>query len=349
MELIPGLPNDIGRECLLRVSYEEFPISLEICKGWKTEIESDQFHRLRKANGFTRVLIVLTQAAARSPTTANNLAVYEPDTGSWSILPGIPGHPDGFPLFCQCAGVGRYLVVVGGWNPTTWTALNIVHIYDFISAVWKRGADMPGPPRSFFGCAPDSNRTAMFVAGGHDDYKNALRSALMYDINKDEWVPLPDMSNERDECKGIFHCGKFHVIGGYRTDLQGQFHMHAETFDIAKWKWSQVETNILQTGMCSRNFVVDYKGNMFRCSAGHVSVLDCSSTWREVTKLPADVSVGPFMLMWRDKIFVIGSKQYGGTQSCYVFEFKGENGVWTEVVMPTGITGNVQARCTIEI
>ncbi|THF95208.1 hypothetical protein TEA_016025 [Camellia sinensis var. sinensis] len=65
----------------------------------------------------------------------------------------------GLPIFCQLAGVGLNLVVMGGWNPVTWQVSNAVFVYDFVSATWKRGADMPGGPRSFFACASDFDRT----------------------------------------------------------------------------------------------------------------------------------------------------------------------------------------------
>ncbi|KAL5729389.1 hypothetical protein ACHQM5_002355 [Ranunculus cassubicifolius] len=361
MELIPGLPDDLGRECLVRLPYNDFPKFFEVCKTWKTEIESDQFHQQRKSTGLTRALIILTQAADQNhnsslstakknpPPPAYNLTVYEPEAGSWDRLPAIPGYPNGVPLFCQCAGIGRYLVVIGGWNPTTWISSSSVNIYDFVTGTWRSGSDMPGPSRSFFGCASDSNRT-VYIAGGHDDEKNALRSALKYDVIDDKWVPLPDMANQRDECKGIFHDRKFQVIGGYCTESQGKFERHAEVFDVDTWKWCHVESDLLTTGMCPRNCVVDDKGRLFRCYGGSVAVLD-DSTWRDVTKLPDDVRVGPFLLMWREKIFVVGSDKFGGRHSTCGFEVTGDNSNtrWTKVETPFGFTGNVQARCSLEI
>ncbi|RVW91538.1 F-box/kelch-repeat protein [Vitis vinifera] len=70
---------------------------------------------------------------------------------------------------------------------------------------------------------------------GYDDDKNALRSSLAYDVAKDEWLPLPDMSMERDECKVVFQHEKFHVIGGNRTETLAQFERSVEAFDVASW------------------------------------------------------------------------------------------------------------------
>ncbi|KAF5200611.1 F-box/kelch-repeat protein [Thalictrum thalictroides] len=359
MELIPGLPDDLGRECLTHVSYKEFSKFFYICKSWKAEIGSRHFHQLRKANGFNRNIIVLTQVDQdsslvsgnkHSSTPAYQLSLYEPETGLWSRLPAIPGFSNGIPLFCRCVGVGHYLVLIGGWNPTSWKASNTVFVYDFVTATWKRGVDMPGPSISFFGCASDYDQTIVLVAGGHDEEKNALRSALLYDVIKDEWISLPDMAKERDECKAIFHAGKFHVISGYSTEMQGKFQNDAEVFDTATSSWCHVDNNFHQTDEICPPMVVNRKGEMFRCCAGSVEIWE-ASMWKSVTQLPPDVCVGSVMLTWQEKMLVIGSDKFGGTQNMYVLELKGINKCycWKKVELPLEFSGRVQAGCSLEI
>ncbi|KAF9613146.1 hypothetical protein IFM89_005717 [Coptis chinensis] len=357
MEIIPGLPDDVARGCLTRIPREYFSKAFEICKAWKTEIDSSQYLQQRKLHGFSRAIVVLAQAepgcsfseAKYPPKPSYHLTVFEPETGTWSRLPAIPSCPNGLPFFCQCAGVGRrYLVVIGGWNPTTWMASKSVFVYDFVTAKWKCGADMVGPVRSFFGCASDFNRT-VFVAGGHDDEKNALRSALAYDVIEDKWVPLPDMARQRDECKGVFHGGKFHAIGGYCTDTQGKFEKDSEVFDVEAWKWCHLDDDLLHTGMYPRNCVVDEKGKMFRCYEGNVAVLD-GSVWREMAALPNDVRVRSFVVMWREKMLVIGSSVVDGVRNTYLLEFTDNKQYkWTKVETPKEYTGNIQAGCSLEI
>ena len=41
------------------------------------------------------------------------------------------------------------------------------------------------------------------MAGRHDENKNVLESAWVYNIRKDEWAKLTRMSQERDECEGV--------------------------------------------------------------------------------------------------------------------------------------------------
>ncbi|RZC71629.1 hypothetical protein C5167_034769 [Papaver somniferum] len=359
MEIIPGLPDEIGRECLIRTSYDQFSTVSSISRKWKQEIQSKEFHHQRKTQGFNQSLIVLIQSDPISTSTtkppkthttpAHRLSLYEPGKNEWHKLPPIPGYEDGLPLFCKCTGVGRNLVVIGGLDTKTYQVLNSVFIYDLVTCTWRRGADFPGGERSFFACASDQNRM-VFIAGGHDDGKNALRSALAYDVLDDMWIPLPDMAKQRDECKGLFHGGKFHVISGYQTDMQGKFDKSTETFDADTWKWDPVEEQKLETEMCPRTYAFDHQGKLYKCVSSHLERLD-GSAWRRLTELPNDVCNGTFVAMRREKMLVIGSGVQNGPQSCYALEFgRSKNqDVWTKLEIPEECTGFVHYGCNLDI
>ncbi|KAF6172942.1 hypothetical protein GIB67_035496 [Kingdonia uniflora] len=360
MELIPGLPNDVARECLIRVTYQYFSAVPDVCKAWKHEIGSSQFHQLRKNSGLSQTIVVLAQAdpvpvsesaGKYSPVPAYWLNTYEPETGTWDRLPAIPGYPNGIPLFCQCAGVGRSLVVIGGWNPVTWEVSNAVYVYDFTTATWRRGSNMPGPLRSLFACASDSDRT-VFVAGGHDQEKNALSSAFAYDVAYDKWVQIIDMERQRDECKGIFTGGKFHVIGGYSTHMQGKFEKSVEVYDTLTSTWVQVDKDFMETGTCPKTCVTTEEGTMYRCTSGNIEVLMNGDLWRKIAEVPEDIRVGLHVVTWQDKLLVTGSDRYGGSCNTYVFEFgkgKAKEKYWKKVETPNDFSGHVQIGCSLEM
>lgn len=360
VDLMPGLPEEIARECLLRVPHDAFRTARSVCKLWKQEVESPPFHRLRKSAGLTRPLVVVAQAEATpSPPAAKNyanlapvyrLALFDPSAATWAPLPPIPGLRLGLPLFCQLACVGTELVVIGGWDPRTWAASDEVFVFDFVSAAWRRGARMPGPRRSFFACAPSDADRVVFVAGGHDESKNAMRSALAYDVARDEWIPLPDMARERDECKGVFLRGTFHAIGGYATEAQGRFSTSAEAFDVAEWKWGPVQQRVLENGTCPRTCVAGADGKLYVCIGGHVAVLE-GDTWRRVAELPADVRVALHMVAWEGKLMVLGSGTHGGAQIGYFLELGDGKGpaAWTKADVPAAYSGHVQAGCCLQI
>ncbi|MFS7890353.1 putative F-box domain, kelch-type beta propeller, F-box-like domain superfamily [Helianthus anomalus] len=243
MDQFHDLPHDIALQCFIRVPFNQFHTIRSVCKAWKAEVHLPELLQLRNSTGKAQSLVVLSQAKMNpaekrkcSHVPVYRLAVFEPEKGSWSEMPCLPEFENGLPLFCWMVAVGSDLVVMGGYGPGTWDCLNSVFIFDFLSSKWRRGADMPGGPRSFFGCAADGERT-VFVAGGHDLEKNALKSVWAYDVTKDNWTQLPNMTKERDECECLFYRGKFHVINGYPTNMQGQFHQSIEVFDMLARKW----------------------------------------------------------------------------------------------------------------
>ncbi|KAL2243401.1 F-box/kelch-repeat protein At1g80440-like [Sesamum indicum] len=350
MDLIPGLPDDLGLECLVRVPHQYFSSVSSVCRSWKRRIELPEFWRHRKASGLTRKVIVMAQArvdpnrglGAKKHAPVYRLTICEPETGYWAELPPIPG---GLPIFCQLVGVGLNLVVLGGWNPVTWEVSNGVFIYNFISATWHRGADIPGSKRSFFACASDSDRT-VFVAGGHDEEKCALKSALAYDVAEDKWMTMPDMARERDESKGVFNRGKFHVISGYSTNAQGQFETSAESFDIATWEWAPVQEDFLNNPMCPRNCVDDGNGKLLMCNDSHV-IVGQGSTWEAVAELPNNIRNMGLMTAWEGKVVIIGSERFGAAHEMLVLDLKSSK--WKKVEVEEDFTGHVQYGCCLEL
>ncbi|KAL2462686.1 F-box/kelch-repeat protein [Forsythia ovata] len=357
MELIPCLPYDVGLECLIRVPYEDFSSFASVCTTWKHQIQLPEFWRRRGASKSTQRVVVMAQARVDptqklgtikySATPAYRLTVFEPERGYWTELPPVPGYSDGLPMFCQLVGVGLNLVVMGGLNPVTWEVSNSVYIYNFISATWRRGTHMPGCQRSFFACASDSNRT-VFVAGGHDSEKCALKSAMAYDVTNDKWTHLPDMARERDESKGIFHLGKFHVIGGYSTNTQGRFEASAGSFNISTWQWDSVCENFLEIAMCPRHCLDRGDGTLYISRSIDVSARKGStSTWQVVTELPVDVQNIAYMTGWQDKLLVIGSPRFGAPHRAYLLDTKTHK--WEENEVLEAFSGHVQSGCYLEL
>ncbi|KAL3633014.1 hypothetical protein CASFOL_025998 [Castilleja foliolosa] len=353
MGLIPGLPADMSLECLVRVPYQHFYSVSSVCRSWKREIELPEFWRHRKASGLTRKVIILAQARV-DPTQVPNkyaaapvycLTVCEPETGYWAELPMIPGHSNGLPMFCQLVGVGSSLVVMGGLDLVTWEASNGVFIYDFISATWRRGPDMPGGRRLFFACASDSERT-VFVAGGHDGEKCALKSAMAYDVARNEWVHMPDMARERDETEGVCHLGKFHVIGGYPTSSQGRFETDVESFDVDTWRWGPVEEDFLDVAECPRNCADSGDGKLVVLRGDDV-VVRVGSTWRAAAEMPCEVRNTTFVAAWEGKVLVIGSRRFGEAYKTFVLDLKSCN--WERVKAEDKFTGHVQSGCCLEL
>ncbi|RLM78857.1 F-box/kelch-repeat protein [Panicum miliaceum] len=369
-DLIPGLPEDLARECLVRIGFDQLPAARRVLRGWKAEVESPFHHRLRRP----RPLLALAQA--RSPLAGSGparkyaaaggysyrLVLHDPGAGTWTPLPALPGARGGggLPLFCQLAAVSEgpatKLVVLGGWDPETWAPTAAVHVYDFVAGLWRRGADMPPPRRSFFACAAVGGR--VFVAGGHDEEKNALRSAAAYDAAADAWAALPDMARERDEARGVRAGARFVALGGYPTEAQGRFAGSAEAFDPATWSWGAVRERVIEDGACPRTCCAAPETatdrGMYMLRDGHVMARDAGEggAWRTLARVPEDgrAAAAEVTALGDGRVAVVGSACHGAEQTVYVLSHgRVATPSWTRAAAPPEFTGHVQAACCVQI
>lgn len=269
--LIPGLTDDVAIECLIRVPYSCHSEMGFVCKSWKALFSSKSFYGERQRLCFTEHLICLIQpliptnridvdrsscadqkhrddvvkSSYPSSPPSYGLSVYNVSNKTWqrvsckSAFEQLP-----VPMFCHCVSLPdlNKLMIVGGWDTQTLEPVSRVYVFDLVTRTLTRGASMK-KARSFFACAAVGG-SKVYVAGGHDGQKNALKSAEMYDAENDEWTTLPDMEHERDECHGMWWSGddcKFWVVSGYETECQGRFRRDAECYDPDTNSWSVVD------------------------------------------------------------------------------------------------------------
>jgi hypothetical protein len=197
----------------------------------------------------------------------------------------------------------------------------------------------------------------VFVAGGHDDQKNALRSAAAYDAEADAWAALPDMALERDEARGVCVDGRFVVVGGYPTQAQGRFSGTGEAFDTVSWAWGPVQERVVDDGACPRSCCVapSAAGPMYMLRDGHLAARDSGNPWRSVARVPEDGRAATTLVAIGDgRVVVLGAGRHGGgEQAVYVLsEETGANGAapsWARAVAPPEFAGHVQAACCVEV
>ncbi|KAL0711298.1 hypothetical protein Bca4012_018276 [Brassica carinata] len=267
-DLIPGLPSDLAMECLVRVPYQFQTAMRSVCRSWRSLLSDPSFIRERRRCGKAELLLCLVQPlpppnpASKavgetetllaveeekgekrvSCTPRFGLSVYNATTSTWNRV-AFPDHQQ-IPLFCECVAVqdAGKILLIGGWDPETLQPVKDVYVLEGGGRRWRRGAPMK-ESRSFFACASVGS-TKVYVAGGHDDQKNALRSAEVYDVEKDEWSTIPSMAEGRDECQGFSMgtgLGGFCVLSGYATESQGKFQTHGEVYDPTTKSWSRIE------------------------------------------------------------------------------------------------------------
>lgn len=351
-DLMPLLPLDLALDCLHRVPLQAHSTLQQVCTSWRSLVSSPSYYAARQSKGYTANQACIIQAIQESSSPGKApvyaISIFDAKLQSWATLPSIPDFPHGLPLFCSCIAVGAQIVLLGGWDPCSWSVLTSVYIYDFSSSQWRCGSPMP-TTRSFFACTRTGSGTVV-VAGGHDDNKNALRSAEMYDVERDVWESLPDMIQERDECKAAFLNGKLIVVSGFCTESQGQFVKSAEIFDLVERRWEMVD-NFWLDGRAPSS-IVAFKGQLYALLDAKVMRFKASeSMWEPVLTLPPGIKAPACVTPLWDGIFVVGFSGAAQPYSAFVCY------VGTGASPPSWrkLSGNAccgivqQTACTIEV
>lgn len=334
-ELIPGLPDDIALEFLTRLHYDTHGCAASVCQNWRRLFHSKDFYNHRKQSGFTCKVACLAQSVPFpsgsdvKPTkqAMYGLTVYNPENGDWDRIDPIPKYPSGLPLFCQLASSEGKLVLLGGWDPASYKPVKDVFVYEFTTRRWVQKKDMPCS-RSFFAVGASNGK--IFIAGGHDDGKNALKTAYCYDLESNEWTELTHMNEERDECEGVIIGSEFWVVSGYDTDGQGRFKGSADVLNLETGEWRRSE-DAWKAGECPRG----------RVAVGKDGELTC---WGESNP---GVQVG-FGLDLGDRALVQGVQQ-----GMFTMEDKkkkeGQNDKLVKLSVPAEFLGFVHSGCQVEI
>eukprot|EP00249_Psilotum_nudum_P002510 c15586_g1_i1 orf=156-1247(+) len=355
-QLIPYLPEEIGRECLLRVSLKHHSVLQAVCRSWKALVKSPEFSEERRLHGYAHSCVCLIQSlcdSLRGKHLPCGVTVYDCTLKTWERLPVIPEFENGLPLFCQCVSVENCLVLLGGWNPVTWDAMKCVYIFDFFTEKWRSGADMLGV-RSFFACGVMDK--FVVVAGGHDDNKNALKTAEIYNLQLDEWQPLPNMSQERDECKGAVVDGKWYVISGYATDSQGQFVRSADVLDLhSNSNWRVVE-DMWPVATCPA-LIVSLNSQLFSIQRHELLRYNFKeNSWNAIDSIPDSITIATCSAALQGSIFVTGysrTDQNQGNSSVFIYTLaKGTDGKgnWAIIKSEDKFDGvAAQVACPIQI
>lgn len=215
--------------------------------------------------------------------------------------------------------------------------------------------------RSFFACGAIGNDVV--VAGGHDNNKNALSSAELYNLAADRWQTLPRMNEQRDECSGAVLDGKFYVISGYRTSMQGEFMRDAEVYDPEENSWREIkEMWALGSKAVSPSGIVVASGSLF---AFYENQLVCYSpeknVWEFIDSVPEGeegISAPVCATAFGNSIIVTGPRNAedasyrtllyklpsGGSSSQWRCR-----GKWEMVPVDEQFLGIAQVSCVVEI
>nr|GME15041.1 F-box/kelch-repeat protein At1g15670-like [Ipomoea batatas] len=332
-ELLPGLPEELALECLTRLHYSAHSVASLVCRRWREILLSREFYYHRKKTGHTHKAACLVHARPVPSDSkpvgqpSYGVSMFDPVSGDWAWVDPIPKYRNGLPMFCQIVSTEGKLVVMGGWDPENWDPVKDIFVYDFATRGWTRCSDMPSK-RSFFAVGAADGR--VFVAGGHDESKNALSSAWVFDIRRNEWAELPRMAEERDECEGVVIGSEFWVVSGYDTESQGRFKSSAESMELSSGEWKRVD-DAWGANRCPRACVGIGKDGNLLC-------------WAESDP---EIRVGACGIDLGEMTIVTGAAYQGAPHG--FFFTGGQNGKLLKIDVPDEFLGFVQSGCAVEI
>ena len=296
----------------------------DVCRSWEGMLSNPHFYEDRTISGTSEQLICYIQ---KDPKAANNnfasfgcvITIYDPLNSTWKRLtPCIddPHFPGSISLFSRCVAVNRKLVLITGLAPPN-INVNSVYIYDFESARWRRGADMP-TPRFNFACSVDLSNGLVYVAGGMDETYYPLAAAETYNAEEDKWEILPPMLQEHGVgCHGVILEGKFIVLSG------GKFDDSAQVFNPSAGSWTRWEDIWgLNDDLWSSCLAVTSSGNLYVFSEEQQEVMKYdpkNNVWTSVASFPRPIYFLKCATEWRDWIFVSTCNLINQKQMAYLF------------------------------
>ncbi|KAE8009748.1 hypothetical protein FH972_006166 [Carpinus fangiana] len=291
--LIEGLPDAVALRCLALVPFCLHPKLELVSRSWQAAIRSPELFKARQEVGATEDLLCV---CAYDPD--NLWQLYDPLHDLWITLPVLPSKIRHLAHFGAVTAAGKLFVLGGGSDavdPLTGDqdgsfATNEVWSYDPVTRQWSARAPML-VPRSMFACCVLDGK--IVVAGGFTSCRKSISQAEMYDLEKDVWIPIPDLHRTHNSaCSGVVIGGKVHVLHkGLST---------AQVLDNAGLGWTVEDSSWPQGPMA----VV--KGALYVMSHGIILKQDGNARKVVVSASEFRRRIGFAMTGLGDEIYVIG-------------------------------------------
>ncbi|XP_047340189.1 F-box/kelch-repeat protein At2g44130-like [Impatiens glandulifera] len=241
-QTIDDLTEDLVLQCLARLHYKDILSASWVCRKWRRLLQTRHFYMIRKQLGYTNQLACFLHHTRSSPPDSNSvfkfvINVFDPMSREWNRLPPVPNFINDFYVSIQIASAEGKIVLICDGRGDLATSL---FVWDFVTRRWWKGKDLPTIWPFFFAVGFDSQIFIVVYKG------NKSNSVWAYDMRKDEWTELPQMSQK------ISWCHELKVIGDELCVLNGCNTKHinehcAEVYHFQTGKWRLVERDLEQT------------------------------------------------------------------------------------------------------
>ncbi|XAR72475.1 hypothetical protein NMG60_11019120 [Bertholletia excelsa] len=211
--LIPGLPDDIALNCLLRLPVQSHAACKAVCKRWYPLLSSKgRFFTWRKELGFSDPWLFVF--SFHKCTGKIQWKVLDLTHFSWHTIPAMPCKDKVCPHGFRCVSIPREgtLFVCGGMVSDVDCPLNLVLKYEMQKNRWTVMKKM-NTARSFFASGVIDGM--IYVAGGNSTDLFELNSAEVLDPARGTWNPIASMGTNMASYDAAVLNGKLLVTEGW--------------------------------------------------------------------------------------------------------------------------------------
>ncbi|CDP15791.1 unnamed protein product [Coffea canephora] len=303
--LIPGLPDDVALNCLLRVPVDEHRNCRAVCKRWHSLFGSkERFFSRRKELGFHEPWLFVF--AFHKCTGRIQWQVLDLTHFSWHTIPAMPCKDKVCPHGFRCVSIpgDGVLFVCGGVVSDVDCPLNLVLKYEIRKNRWTVMKKMI-TARSFFASGVIDGM--VYVAGGNSTDLYELNSAEVLDPSIGSWHPVASMGTNMASYDAAVMNGKLFVTEGWFWPFyvvpRGQI------YDPRTNVWDSMASG-LREGWTGSSVVID--GHLFVVSEHErtkLKVYDMENdSWETVEGPPLPEQIcKPFSVnCYGFRIFVVG-------------------------------------------
>jgi len=211
--LIPGLPDDVALNCLLRLPVQSHAACRVVCKRWHLLLGSkERFFARRKEVGFHDPWLFVF--AYDKCTGKMQWLVFDLVHFSWHTMPAMPCREKVSPHGFRCVSLPHEgtLFVCGGLVSHVDCPLDLVLKYEVHKNRWTVMNQMV-TARSFFASGVIDGM--IYVAGGNSSDLFELDSAEVLDLENGCWRPIARMSMNMASYDAAVLDGKLLVTEGW--------------------------------------------------------------------------------------------------------------------------------------
>lgn len=303
--LIPGLPDDIALNCLLRLPVDCHPSCRVVCRRWHQLLATkERFFSLRKKLGLWDPWLFVF--AFHKCTGKIHWQVLDLTHFSWHTIPAMPCkdrvYPHGFG--CVSTSDNGTLFVCGGMVSDMDCPLDLVLKYEMHKNRWTVMSKMI-TARSFFASGVIDG--LVYAAGGNSTDLFELDSAEVLDPVKGNWHPIASMGANMACYDAAVLDGKLFVTEGWIWPFL--FSPRGQVYDPKTNNWESMAVG-MREGWTGSSVVI--YGHLFvvpEHERMRLKVYDMENdTWDTVTGPPVPEQIcKPFSVNSCDcNIYIVG-------------------------------------------